>query len=656
MSSDKIIFGIDITKGSPGAKQTPRYAVAISSNGHMEHHRMVSRHKLMRMIRQQRPAILAVDNIHELTSSRRDMISFMRKLPQGTRLVQVTGGEHLEPLVGLARTRGITFDRFDPIQEAQACATLAAMDVGAEVSVFEDKTYIKVSRARSPGRGGWSQNRYRRKVHGNVRQKTREIEDTLRVLNREKGINYTSSIVKGYGGYTRGEFLIDVPRSDIPISSVKSGDVQVKVQEVERDAIQFKSLKEQKRKYIIAGVDPGTTTGLALLDLQGRLVKLHSGRGMSVPDIIEMITQNGRPLVIASDVKPIPGTVEKIRRSFNAISGEPDESLTLEDKINLAKPYGYNNDHERDALGAAASFYRHNKNKFDQIKKRVPPGLDTDEVIARVMRGETIDSAVANLSGKEEKQEQKVETKPVKETKRITELTGTIKRQQDTIESLRTYLEELQTEIEKKKHIIKSREEKIRSLKAGTYSKIRKYKELRIRENRIRQLKSAVKEKDGIIGELKLQVEELKQVRSLEISGRTTPVKVVQGFTREAIANTAEQYGINPGDVLFFKDASGGGPAGVDILADLQVRAVIFSGEPAHNAVEEFYKRELPFISVKSLAVQYVDDFGVVDPEELNTLEKYFKEEIEAKKKKEKEHLLDKLVEEYKSERRKGKI
>jgi len=657
MTSEKTIFGIDITKGSPGAKQAPRYAVAISSSGRMEHHRMVSLHKLIRMIRQLRPAILAVDNIHELTSSRRDLISFMRKLPQGTRLVQVTGGEHLEPLVGLARTRGITFDRFDPIQEAQACAALAAMDVGAEVSVFEDKTYIKVSRARSLGRGGWSQNRYRRKVHGNVRQKTREIEDTLRALNREKGINYTSSIVKGYGGYTRGEFLIDVPRSDIPIYSVKCGDVQVKVQEVERDAIQFKPLEEQKRKYIIAGVDPGTTTGLALLDLKGKLVKLHSGRGMSVPDIIEMITQEGRPLVIATDVKPIPGTVEKIRRSFSAISGEPDESLTLEDKINLAKPYGYNNDHERDALGAAASFYRHNKNKFDQIKKRVPPGLDTDEAIARVMRGGTIDSAVASLLGRDVKEEQKVEAKPIeKPDKRVDELTGTIKRQQDTIESLRTYLEELQTEIKKKNRIIENRDDNIRSLRAGTYSKIRKYKELRIRENRIRQLRSAVKDKEGTIEELKLQVEELKRVRSLEISGRTTPVKVVPGFTREAIATTAEQYGINPGDVLFFKDASGGGPAGVDILADLRVRAVIFRGEPAHNAVEEFYKRELPFFSVNSLPVQYVDDFGVVDPEELNALEERFTEELTSKKKKEKEHLLDKLVEEYKSERRKGKI
>jgi hypothetical protein len=250
-----------------------------------------------------------------------------------------------------------------------------------------------------------------------------------------------------------------------------------------------------------------------------------------------------------------------------------------------------------------------------------------------------------------------VETKPIeKPDKRVAELTGTIKRQQDTIESLRTYLEELQTEIEKKNHIIENRDENIRSLKAGTYSRIRKYKELRIRENRIRQLKSAVKEKEGTIEELKQLVEELKRVRSLEISGRTTPVKVVPGFTREAIATTAKQYGINPGDVLFFKDASGGGPAGVDILADLRVRAVIFRGEPAHNAVEEFYKRELPFFSVNSLPVQYVDDFGVVDPEELNALEKRFIEELASKKKKEKEHLLDKLVEEYKSERRKGKI
>ena len=81
MVQDKIIFGIDISKGSPRGKEKPSYAVAIHSNGRVEHHRMISLHKLMRMIWEQKPHILAVDNIHELARDRRDLISFMGKLP-----------------------------------------------------------------------------------------------------------------------------------------------------------------------------------------------------------------------------------------------------------------------------------------------------------------------------------------------------------------------------------------------------------------------------------------------------------------------------------------------------------------------------------------------------------------------------------------------
>lgn len=655
MPTDRIIFGIDITKGSPGAKQAPRYAVAVSSNGHVEHHRMVSLHKLMRMIWQQRPQVLAVDNIHELATSRRDLIHFMRKLPPNTRLVQVTGGEHPRPLVGLARSKGISFDRLDPAQEAEACAVLAGMDVGSEVSVFEDKTFIKVSRARSLGRGGWSQNRYRRKVHGNVRQKTREIEDSLRELNREKGIDYTSSIVRGFGGYVRGEFLVDFPRSQVHIGSAKYGDVQVRVQEVERDAIRFIPLKEKKRRYVIVGVDPGTTTGLALLDLEGSLVKLHSGRGMSVPDIIELIAEYGRTMVIATDVSPMPGTVEKIRRSFNAIPGEPGESLSAEEKINLAKPFGYSNDHERDALGAAANFYRRYKNKFDQIRKRVPAGIDFDEAIALVMKGDTIDSAVASLTGRNVGVEQREEEETVGETDENTlELSGTIQRQQATIDSLRAYMDELKSTIAKQKRIISGSRKDIQRLKSDTYAGIRREKEIRIRDEKIRNLERSMEQKDERIDELTTLVEDLKRVRTLEISGHTAAVKVVPAFTKEAIATVKEQYGINRGDVLFFKDASGGGPGAVDILADCGVRAVIFRGEMAHNAIKKFYEKEIPFIDVRSVPVHYVDDFGVVDPGELKDSEESFLTKLSSMKTKEKEQLLDKLVEEYKSDRRRG--
>ncbi|MCK4937885.1 MAG: DUF460 domain-containing protein [Methanosarcinales archaeon] len=655
MPSDKVIFGIDIAKGSPGAKQHPRYAVVILTGSGIEHHRMVSLHKIIRMVWQQRPHILAVDNIHELTPGRRDLIALMRKLPPGTRLVQVTGGEQPKSLTSLARSHNLSFDRLDPNQEAETCAVLASMDVGAEVLLFEDKTFIKVSRARSLGRGGWSQNRYRRKVHGHVRQKTREIEDTLRTLNREQDLNYSSNIVKGFGGYVRGEFLVDAPRSSIPIKQTKLGDVQVRVHEVERDALVFRYLKENKRKTLIVGIDPGTTTGLGMLDLEGNLVKSHSGRGMSVSDIVEMIARYGKPMIIATDVRPMPGTVEKIRRSFNAISGEPDVSLSSEYKINLARQHGYNNDHERDAIAASAHVFRRHKNKFEEIRKRIPPGIDADEVIVQVMKGDTIDSAVAGLTGRNVVSKPEVEKPTTKGPDEVVaDLRKTIKRQHGTINSLRTYLDELKSEINTKKHRISALDRKIKKFKSDSYTTLRKSKEMRISYEKIRNLEHKLHHKDRQIEELTELVEELKQLRNLEISGRAIPVKVASAFTKESIIHVKEQYGINAGDVLFFKDASGGGPATVDMLSQAGVRAIIFRGDIAHNAQEEFLEKNLPFFNVKSVPVNYLDEMGVVNPDDFNPAIEKFNEESEARKRKEKEQLLSSLVEKYKSERRRG--
>jgi hypothetical protein len=581
----------------------------------------------------------------------------MRRLPAGTKLVQVTGGEQLESLAKLAHNHGLSFDKFDPIQEAEVCAALASMNVGAEVKVFQDRTNIKVSRARSLGRGGWSQNRYRRKVHGNVRMKVREIEDVLKELNREKHINFTSNIIKGFGGYVRGEFQIDAPRNQIPVNSAKYGDVRIKVYEVERDAIQFRLLSEQKRKYVIVGVDPGTTTGLALLDLKGDLIKLHSSRNISISGVIEMIVKYGRPLIVATDVSPIPGTVEKIRRTFNALPGEPGESLTAVDKINLAKPYGYSNDHERDALAAAAHVIRRYKNKFDQIRKKIPIPVDPDESIALVMRGDTIDSAIAKLTKHETSREEKIDKEISHQSdERINQLSRTIKCQQETIENLKIYQQELKSRIKQKDDIIANRNEKIQYLKSKDYKQMRREKEIKFRENKIRQLQKTIKEKNRKVTVLSEHIDKLKQVRNLEISGRTVPIKIVSSFTREAVISLQEKYGINQGDVLFFKNASGGGPAVVDLMFQYGIRAVIFRGELAHNAIEELYKKDLPFFNVTSLHVYYVDDFGVVDPDELEDFEQMFFNDLNKRKKKEKEQQLDNLVEEYKSERRRGVV
>src|SRR5659263_666596 len=432
---ENIIFGIDIAKGSSHAREKPAYAVVILKNGDAQHHKMVSLHKFMRMAWKEKPSLIAVDNIYEIVSDKHDLVSFLEKLPPNTKLIQVTGGEQLLPLTKLAHQQGLSFDRFDPNAEALICAQLAQMGVGYEVSAFEDKTVIKVSRGRSPGRGGWSQNRYRRKMHGYVRQRAREIEDSLNELSKSMGLAYSQNITERFGGYSKAEFIVDAPRNQIHIGSGKYGDVQVSVKGIERDSLVFKPLKVKKRDYIIVGIDPGTTTAIAVLTLDGELRKLHSSRTISIPEVIEMIAQEGRPLVISSDVFPTPNAVEKIRRAFNAVSSPPFEVLSAEDKIEFATPYGYSNNHERDAIAAAVSFYRKNKNKFEQIRKKIPHGVNAGEAIARVVRGKSVEAVISGLTRSQIKEPQ-VHAVPEKRDEETFHLRESIRKYEEIINEM----------------------------------------------------------------------------------------------------------------------------------------------------------------------------------------------------------------------------
>jgi len=386
------IFGVDIASGSPAGRRTPSYSLVILDGETVSSFHMISRHKLIRMIRERQPEMVAMDNLHELASDRRELIEILRRVPSRTRMVQVTGSDHPEPLVKLARYHGISFDRTNPLAEAEACARLAARGVGVVLSAFQERTWIKVSRRRSLGRGGWSQNRYTRKIHGAVMGLAREVEQQL----RESGLPYTCRAVQGLGGYTRAEFVVEAPRDRVHINPGYYSDAQLVIESMERPELLYRPLV-QRRGYIIVGLDPGTTTGIAALTLSGELVDLISSRAMSSSDVIEWIAARGRPLIVATDVFPTPGAVEKVKRAFNAVLFSPGSDVPAEEKIALARPYGYGNDHERDALAAAASAFKKYKNKFLQVERKVPPDVDPDEVKALVARGYSIENAIAEF-------------------------------------------------------------------------------------------------------------------------------------------------------------------------------------------------------------------------------------------------------------------
>ncbi|MCX9084345.1 MAG: DUF460 domain-containing protein [Candidatus Methanoperedens sp.] len=653
MVSENIIFGIDIAKGSLHSKEKPGYAVVILRNGEIEHHRMVNFHKIMRIIFMEKPSIIAVDNIYEIVSDKRDLISFLQRLPATTKLVQVTGGEQLMPLTKLAREKGLSFDRFDPNAEALACARLAQMGIGYKVSAFEDKTVIKVSRGRSPGRGGWSQNRYRRKMHGYVRQKARDVEDHLNEQSRARGFTFSRNITERFGGYSKAEFLVDAPRSQLHIGSGKYGDVQVSVRSIERDALVFKPLKSKKRDYIIVGVDPGTTTAIAVLALNGELRMLHSSRTISIPQVIEMIAEQGRPLVIASDVFPTPNAVEKIRRAFNAVSSSPFEVLSAQSKIEFATPYGYSNNHERDALAAAVSFFRKNKNKLEQLRKKIPSGVDADEVIAQVIRGRSMESVISDLS-KPEPEEPKMHEVPEKNDAEASHLRGSIKKYEDIIHEVKEQQELLKKELSFKDGKILELEELVKKQRSEVYKKLKKDKTIKIKDMDIQRLQDKISEKNKRISDLNDRIHKLKRVRRLEISGRVLPVKIIFSFTRDSIQKTRETVGIKKDDIILLKDASGGGTITAKIIADFGVRALIVCNEMSHAAEEELFNLGVPVLKAMDVKVQFdpAEDLAVIDPDDINNALEEWDKNAQKRRMIAKEEWLKSLVEEYRSVRR----
>ncbi len=650
---ENVIFGIDIAKGSVRAKEEPKYAVVVLKGDEAKHHRMVGMHKLLRMVWQEKPALIAVDNIFELASDKHELASILSKLPANTKLIQVTGGENLLPLVKLAKQQGIMFDRFDPNAEALACARLAQMGIGYEVSAFEDKTIIKVSRARSPGRGGWSQNRYRRKMHGYVRQKAREIEDYLDEQSKTKGFTYTQNVTERFGGYSKSEFFVDAPRSQVHIGSGKYGDVQVNVKSIERDALAFKPLKTRKRDYIIVGIDPGTTTAIAVLTLEGELRMLHSSRTISIPDVIEMIAEQGRPLIIASDVFPTPNAVEKIRRAFNAVSGSPDVVLTAGDKIEFATPYGYSNNHERDAIAAAASFYRKNKNKFEQIKKKIPHGVDADEVIAQVVRGKAVDAAILEMTKKEIKAPE-VTVVPLKMEEESLHSRELIRKYEESIGEMKKYQDELKNELDTKDKELRKMGELIEKQRSETYKQFKKEKIIRVRDKEIAHLRKRISENNKKISYLNERIHRLKHIRRLEISGRALPVKIISAFTKDSIMKTQEEVGIKKDDIILLKDASGGGTITAKMLSDMGVRAVIICNDMSHAAEEELFNLGMPVLKAKDVNIQFdpAGELAVINPDDIKNAIEEWNRKAEERKIAAKEEWLRSLVDEYRSERR----
>lgn len=642
------VYGIDIVRGSVRSQsRRPSFALCRIEDGEIVSETEVSLFRLLRILDAEEPDLLAVDSLQEVAADTKEIYLFLQSLPPKTELVCVTGGgDHRESLAQVAGRYNLTFNRFDPFAEARTSAQVASLGAGSRVEAFADACLITVSRRRSPGKGGWSQNRYTRKIHGAVRAKGREIEMTL----IEAGVPYDKKEFRAFGGNSRVIFHVNARRAEVPISNYRGSDVQVSVTRPRLERIRFIP-QTSKPGYLIAGIDPGTTMALALLSLDGDLIHLSSSRVTSVAEAIAGITTFGRPLIIASDKKEMPGTVEKIRRSFNAVSFLPKNDIPVPEKYELAADVNYTNDHERDAYAAAMLAYRHYKNKFASLSKRLPPGIVLDEVRARVVRGLSLEQALIDLSG----QECPVEPDEAEAPEEASSRPKQSREQDEMIRKLRGLVSELYEESQKKDEEISRLHRLLKAERSKKKETVQRDAEVIRLQGIIANQKRYLRKEERRNKGMRKQLERLKTYADLKQGEDLVPLKVLDALSRDAIRRMRSEIGMAADDWIYLLRTDGWGMNAIRELADAPIAGVIVTGQspPSQDLEAAFREPGIPLLSGEGLRIRVQGSFGACPKSILLERHARWQEEQEQYERSRKAESIEDLFKSYRSMREK---
>ncbi len=123
-------------------------------------------------------------------------------------------------------------------------------------------------------------------------------------------------------------------------------------------------------KEIVVGIDPGTTVGISILDTKGNLMLVTSRKNAKRNEVVNLISNFGKPIIISTDRNPAPKYVEKLASSFGAKIFCPEKHITLAQKKNLTKKFldEVKNSHEKDSLAAAVKAWKSYKRTFEYEK------------------------------------------------------------------------------------------------------------------------------------------------------------------------------------------------------------------------------------------------------------------------------------------------
>ncbi len=383
----------------------------------------------------------------------------------------------------------------------------------------------------------------------------------------------------------------------------------------------------EDKKLLIVGIDPGTTTGYAVLDIEGNLICMKSSKQLDLSLLISDTIKLGRTVLVGTDKVKVPSLVGEFATKLGAKRVSPEEDLKVDEKRSMTNDFDFKDDHQADALASALFAYKSTKALLDKIdffvkenKKHSISNKIKEIVITKKV---SIKSAVSIIEKKDEEDQiiDKVIVDKILNESDFLKLHDKLKRHEKEINTIKIYNSSLRKRISDLENQVKLQNTKTADRKAPDF-----------RGQRINFLGNLIKVKDNDINQFKSVIRKLNNILSSINNFHILKKLDTLGINEFNFKNKILH--IQRNDILLVNNPNITSAGVIELLKNKVF--IIVNKEPVSKKIEN----ELPFlfIGAKSLKIEEDKYFGFAE-------KKHF--EIE----KNKSNWVKKIIDDYKKEK-----
>jgi predicted RNase H-like nuclease (RuvC/YqgF family) len=637
------IIAFDILPMSSSRKESGiRVAAsALFSNGERKEWSQLSRKKLIKIVHKIDAKYLGTDNPMEILMNGESIGSFCQRLPVQCNFVHanLTSTGTTVSLRKLLMDYKLTSSgkKLSPLLTARALVQLIQLGVGMKLEPFEKETIIEIGRPRSTGKGGWSQARFERQGEEIIARASKLVRTTLE--QSKLPFDEITRTTKYGAKSSRFHVFSHKMLVDAKLKPLSLYPAKVKVWSPKKRVVTHGYLTDHDQTHkaqfyshlqrLVVGIDPGMTTGVAIVDLRGHVVTVFSRKNLSKGELVSELSNYGIPVIICSDVYPVPTFVSKLAATYNADVAYPSSQLSQDEKRQLANSTQVDqrlDSHGRDALAAAISHYRKLEPNFKKLESKDLSYKELDLAKGLLIRGLSIVDSVAAVTmlRKEKIEPQIVQAQQVSEQSehlgRLYNLLSEMAMSEETITNLRAHTGRLEAKLlqfeMRNKHLAwelsQARNEIILEL---LNTELLEEKDLEIKMLK-RSLNEEIAENSNL-SKINTSLEQLIWI-SLEEGG--LPIKVLPIFSQDAIYQLKRDRELNEGDIILILDPTGGGPQTAISLAETKPRMIfLYGNDLTDQAMHVLQNNDIPVIRSESYDIRRIGDLAIINTSNFDT-------------------------------------